>query len=204
MTQYFFVDESGDPGLEGQASSSSHFVIAMVQLPARIPLHPLVNLRKALRVKTTFEFKYHTTTTLQKDLFFSEVLHIPFRVRAVALDKARVGVQWRNLPPTELVTELIIRLTFRASELDIANEVLIIDGATPAICRRLRVRFTEWCKQEKRVRPFKNIIGANSRNEDGLQMADMMAGAIRLHAMNIFSDHFHCISSRIVDLWELP
>ena len=69
--------------------------------------------------------------------------------------------------PPELVAELIIRLAFRASELDIANEVLIIDGATPAFCRNLRVRFTERCKQEKRIRPYKNIIGANSRNEDG-------------------------------------
>ena len=204
MTQYFFVDESGDPGLEGQASSSSHFVITMVQLPARVSLRPLVTLRKALQVKTTFEFKYHTTTTAQKDLFFKEVLHIPFRVRAVVLNKAHIGMQWRNLQPPELVAELIIRLTFRASELDIANEVLIIDGATPAFCRHLRVRFTERCKQEKRIRPFKNIIGANSRNEDGLQMADMMAGAIRLHAMNISSEHSYYISSRVVDLWELP
>jgi len=127
MRQYFFVDESGDPGLEGQASSSSHFVITMVQLPARLSLRPLVDLRKALQVKTTFEFKYHSTTPSQKDLFFKEVLHIPFRIRAVAMNKAHIGLQWRNLPPPELVVELIIRLTFRASELDIANEVLIID-----------------------------------------------------------------------------
>jgi hypothetical protein len=66
------------------------------------------------------------------------------------------------------------------------------------------VRFTERCKQEKRIRPYKNIIGANSRNEDGLQMADMMAGAIRLRAMNISSEHFSYISSRVVDLWKLP
>jgi hypothetical protein len=126
MTQYFFVDESGDPGLEGQASSSSHFVITMVQLPARVSLRPLVNLRKALQVKSTFEFKYHTTTTSQKDLFFKEILHIPFRVRAVSLNKARIDVQLRNLQPPELVTELIILLTFPASELDIANEVLMV------------------------------------------------------------------------------
>src|ERR1044071_988702 len=99
MTQYFFVDESGDPGLAGKSSSSSHFVITMVQLPARVPLRPLVNLRRALQVKTTFEFKYHTTTTTQKDLFFRDVLHIPFRVRAVALNKAHIGVHLRNLQP---------------------------------------------------------------------------------------------------------
>ena len=98
--------------------------------------------------------------------------------------------------------ELIISLTLRASQLDIANDVLIIDGATQAFCRQLRVRFTGRCKQEKRIRPFKSIIGANSRNEDGLQIADMMAGAIRLHAMKISSGHFYCVSPRIVDIWE--
>ena len=56
MTQYFYIDESGDAGLQGQASSSSHFVIAMVQLPDRAPLRPLVNLRKALNTSAGFEF----------------------------------------------------------------------------------------------------------------------------------------------------
>ena len=93
-------------------------------------------------------------------------------------------------------------MTFRASELDIANELLIIDGATPVFCRSLRVQFTDRCKQQRRIRPFKHIVGANSRNEDGLQLADMIAGAIRLHAMNISSEHFNLISPRIVDVWQ--
>jgi hypothetical protein len=57
MTQYFFVDESGDPGLEGEPGSSSHFVIAMVQLPERRPLYPLARVRKTLGLSPTFEFK---------------------------------------------------------------------------------------------------------------------------------------------------
>lgn len=36
MTQYFYIDESGDAGLHGQASSSSHFVIVMVSYPERV------------------------------------------------------------------------------------------------------------------------------------------------------------------------
>jgi hypothetical protein len=102
------------------------------------------------------------------------------------------------------VSELIVRLTLRASELDIANEILIVDGATPTFCRDLRVRFTERCKQETRVRPFKKIIGGNSKNEDGLQVADMIAGALRLYAMGTSSEHFGIVSPRIVDLWNLP
>ena len=125
-------------------------------------------------------------------------------MRAVALDKAQIGLMFNTLSPQELTIELIIRLTLRASELDIANEILIIDGATTMFCRNLRVKFTEWCKREKRIRPFKNIIGADSRNEDGLQVADMVAGAIRLQAIGMSNDHFQLIAPCIVDLWDLP
>ncbi len=102
------------------------------------------------------------------------------------------------------MTELIIGLAIRASELDIANEILIIDGATPVFCRNLRVQFSERTKREERIRPFKKIIGGDSRFEDGLQLADMIAGAIRLHTMGISSHHFYSISQRIVDLWNVP
>jgi len=203
MTQYFFVDESGDPGLEGEAGSSSHFVVTMVQMPNRAPLYPLIQVRKVLGLSPTFEFKYYKTATAPKERFFRDVLSIPFRVQALVVNKRKLSSNFQQLSPQELTTKLIIQLTFRASELDIANEILIIDGATPAFCRSLRVQFTEYCKRQKRIRPFKNIVGANSRNEDGLQLADMIAGAIRLHAMGIYSEHFYCISSRIVDLWEL-
>lgn len=94
MTQYFLIDESGDPGLDGSAGSSSHFVLAMVQLPNRAPLDSLAHVRKALGFPDTFEFKYHKTAFGPKDLFFSEVLSIPFRVRAVVVDK-------KQLIPTE-------------------------------------------------------------------------------------------------------
>ncbi len=202
--QYFFVDESGDAGLEGQASSSSHFVLAMVQLPERAPLQPLVALRKAIHVSPNFEFKYHQSKPLPRDRFFHDVLKTPFRVRAVVLDKARIGASFSCLSPHEMIIELIIGLTMRAEVLDISNDILIIDGATPAFCRDLRIEFTKRYKREKRIRPFKNIIGANSKNEDGLQLADMIAGVLRIHELRGSSKHFRLISPRIVDLWRLP
>jgi hypothetical protein len=204
MTQYFYVDESGDAGLEGQASSSSHFVMAMVQLPERAPLQPLANLRKAFNVSSGFEFKYHKTTPMQKERFFKEILMTPFRVRAVVLDKTQIGLLFNMLSSRDLMIELIVGLTLRASELDISNDILIIDGASPALCRDLRVHFTERYKSERRIRPFKNIIGADSKNEDGLQVADMIAGALRLGAMGISSEPLQLVYPRIVDLWRLP
>ncbi|KXK15141.1 MAG: hypothetical protein UZ14_CFX002000852 [Chloroflexi bacterium OLB14] len=203
MTQYFFTDESGDAGLEGQASSSSHFVIAMVQLPERVSLTPLVKLRKTLNLSPTFEFKYHKTTNIQKDYFFKGILEIPFRVRVAVLNKSAIGSMFNNLSPQQLTIELLVKLTLRASELDISNDILIIDGATPSFSRNLRVQFSEICKREERIRPFKNIIGADSKNEDGLQLADMIAGAVRLQAMEVSIENFQIISNRIVDYWKI-
>jgi hypothetical protein len=204
MTQYFYVDESGDAGLEGQTSSSSHFVMAMVQLPERARLKPLVELRNALHVSPNFEFKFHQSKPLQRGRFFRDILKSSFRVRAVVVDKSRIGLAYQNLSPRDFTIQLIVGLTMRADELDISNEILIIDGASPAFCRDLRLALTERHRREERVRPFKNIIGANSKNEDGLQLADMIAGAIRLHAIGLSSEHFQVISARIVDLWRLP
>lgn len=204
MTQYFFVDESGDAGLGRQASSSSHFVIAMIQLPERIALSPLVALRQELNLSPYFEFKYHKTTNFQKDRFFSEIEEIPFRARIAILDKVTIGRLFEKYSPSDLVFELMIGLTLRASELDISNDILVMDGATPSFRKDLRVRFSERCKQNGRIRPFKNIIGADSKKEDGLQLADMVAGAVRVHATGNPSRHFHSISPFIVDLWNVP
>ncbi len=65
MTQYHFLDESGDPGLVGSASSSSHFALAMVQLTERAPLPDLARTRQRLHLPPGFEFKYHKTTLEQ-------------------------------------------------------------------------------------------------------------------------------------------
>ena len=91
MTQYFFVDESGDPGLEGEQASSSHFVLAMVQAAQRAS-HSMSSQScgKHLAFQPTFEFQIYKTATAQKHAFFQSILPVPFRVRtAVVLDKIR-------------------------------------------------------------------------------------------------------------------
>jgi hypothetical protein len=82
--------------------------------------------------------------------------------------------------------------------------VLIIDEATPSFIRALRLRLSKESRMLNRVRPFKNIIGANSNREDGLQVADMIAGAIRHHALGDEKEYFPLFADKIVDLWEVP
>ena len=204
MTQYHHLDESGDPGSIDTAGASSHYVLAMVQMAEHAPIPELAAVRRALYLPPLFEFKYYTTTPTQKRVFFDALQALPFRVRCVALDKSRLSVDWVRLSGQALTVELIVRLTLRASALDIANDVLIIDGGTPTLRRAVRIRLSDECRRTDRVRPFGKIVGGRSRREDGLQVADMIAGAIRQHRMGVESGYYKTFAGRIADVWAIP
>lgn len=204
MAQYHFLDESGDPGLSGLATSSSHFALAMVQLVNRGPLPELEELRNRFRLPD-FEFKYQKTTVVHKDAFFSVVQTIPFRVRAVVVEKAGLGKRFVALSGQDIVIEFIVGLTLRAPELDLTDDTLIIDGTTPAFRRALRIKLSDECyRMGRRSRPFKKIVSADSKREDGIQLADMVVGAVRQHVMGVESRYYKMFAAKVVDLWKAP
>lgn len=75
MPQYFFVDESGEPGFH-RLSASPYFVLAMVQTPGWEPIEELSNLRKDLHLSPQFEFHYSKMSLLQKQAFYGAVLPV--------------------------------------------------------------------------------------------------------------------------------
>jgi Protein of unknown function (DUF3800) len=204
LTQYHNLDDSGDPGPGVAAGSSTHFALAMVQLAERAPLPELATVRSAFHLPPMFEFKYHKTTPAQREGFLNAIQKIPFRVRAVVVDKSGLPEPYSLMRGEDLRVEFIVRLILRAQVPDLANDVLIIDGVTPRLCREVRVRLSEECRREKRVRPFSKIIGSRSKTEDGLQLADMIAGATRHYVMNVEPTYFDSFARKVIDLWQVP
>ena len=202
MTQYFHVDESGDPGIHS-LKGVPYFILAMVQLPDREPITRFEILRRELRVSPTFEFHFHQMNPAQKTTFFSSINEIEFRVRAAILLKADAPPGYKEMNGTDVIINLIGQLTFRASPLDIGNDVLILDGLAEPVRKALRINLSSECKRLKRVRPFKNIISEDSRHNDGLQLADMVTGAIRDRALKNDSVYYQAFANRVVDLWQV-
>ena len=200
MTQYYHIDESGDPGLVSGKKSSAYFVIAMVQLPSREVIPQLVDLREAFHLPPDFEFHYKKMSIRQKVGFFESIANFPYRVRAIYLDKASFFLAGQPPDSADLIVEMITRLVLRASPLDITDDVLILDAAPPSIRTKLRIRLSEDCHRLERPRLFKKIISADSSNEEGLQLADMVAGAIRQYVMHEEDRFFLAIGKRVVDL----
>jgi hypothetical protein len=203
MTQYHFLDDSGDPGLSGAAGSSSHFVLAMVQLAERAPLAELAAVRNAFHLPEQFELKYYRTKPRHRTLFFQVIRAIPFRVRAVVINKASLSQRFAEMGGQDMTLEFVAHLSLRAEPLDLAGDVLVIDDATPSFIRALRVRLSTESRTMRRVRPFMKIVGGRSNREDGLQLADMIAGALRHHYVGDPEDYFPLFKDKVVDMWKV-
>lgn len=200
--QYFFVDESGDAGLQSR-QGSAYFVIAMVQMPKWEPIPELAVLRRDLHLAPSFEFHYVKMSAFQKQAFYKVVSPVAFRVRSAVLLKDDLPALYRTMSGFELTIELLTRLTLRASPLDIGGDILVLDGATDALRSALRIRLSQECRKTNRARPFGKIATASSKKEDGLQLADMVAGAIRDHALGRNFEYRQVFLKKIVDLWEV-
>jgi hypothetical protein len=202
MTQYFFADESGEPGLQSDRGSA-YFVIAMAQMPKWEPIPELAALRKDLHLSPSFEFHYVKMSAVQKQTFYQAVIPVAFRVRSAVLLKDNLPAFYREMNGFELTIELLTGLTLRASPLDIGGDILVIDGATDALRSALRIRLSQECRKTNRPRPFGKIATASSKREDGLQLADMVVGAIRDHALGRSVEYRQTFMNKIVDLWEV-
>jgi hypothetical protein len=200
--QYFFVDESGDPGLRNP-KNSPYYIVAMAQLPNREPIAELAALRRELRLAPNFEFHFYQMNSEQKERFFRAIQPLSFRIRTAALIKSDVPLELRNLNSTELAMELLTNLTLRSSPLDIANDILVLDSVPETFLKSLRVHFTRAYKLERRERPFKKFVSSDSRHDDGLQLADMAAGAIRQYIWEDDSAYYQMFSRKVVDLWRV-
>jgi len=203
VPQYHNLDESGDLGRVTARNASGYLVLAMVQLSEHGPLYGLHAAREELALPTQYEFKSYKTTPHQKRVFFQEVRAMSFQIRAVVLDKRDASSKLEHLTGDALMIELIVGLTMRASAREIADDVLIIDGGTPALCRAVRIHLSRACRKSNRLHPFAKIVGGRSRSEDGLQLADMIAGAIRLHLIGGEGENYRSFEKKIVDLWQV-
>lgn len=204
MAQYFHLDDSGDPGMDRAAGSSNHFTLAMVQLPERAPIDVFAAVRETLYLPSSFEFHYYRSKPHQKVIFFNAIKRLRFRVRAVFINKYALEKAYQAMDGQQFAIEFLTRLILRASDLDIGNDVLVIDGATLAFMRALRIRLSQECRSYKRVRPFRKIVSGESKREDGLQLADMIAGAVSNHLLGEESAFYPMFADKVSDLWQAP
>lgn len=208
-TVYAFMDESGDPGSLARASASSHFVLVLVETIAPETLEQeLKRLRAALNVSSVFEFRYHETRSVERRAAFFVLVHaLDLKIRVAVIDKAKLPASFAAFDAA-LYAFALGELVARASPQDLQDAILIMDGeggeTTEKTLNNIRRHLTRLYNEQKRARAFRKLIARNSRNEAGLQFADMVAGAFAERVKHGESPYDDYIDSKLVDLWEYP
>lgn len=182
--QFVFIDDSGDAGFKGAASS--HFVIAcaifMDDLIAEEAALIMRKYRRSIGWSDDHEFKFAKT----KKQYVKEVLRLvcklDFKISAVIVDKSEIKT---TKPPRNfynlIIKELLIRLPLK-------NASIRIDGHGGTNYIRNACSYFRKNANEKTYK-VSDIKYADSKENMLIQLADLIAGSIFRSTQTNKADH---------------
>lgn len=177
-----FIDESGDPGFKIQSGSSKFFVLILVifdnELNAQNASDRIKKFKSDMKKSSKYENKFNKLEKFERILFLEEIKHCRFSIRGLIVDKETIS-------PTNLSKDNNLYYNFFLKQLLEHNKLIIkdakihLDGASK---RKFKKTTTSYLRQGLRKnKKIKSIKFVNSKNDDLIQLADMVAGSIRRH-----------------------
>lgn len=177
MTIRIYVDWSGDPGFKFRQGSSELLVIATVMSDEELNIK---NLRSKLLLPENYEFHFAKTNRHIREYFrnfINNELEIP-SVVVLRTDKQYLSKNTRQKKGEQIIADMITYCVINLPNELLNNSTLYYDGEKEQLSFKntLRSTLSNSLPPEIFLRAVKAVSA--SRN-DGLQIADMIAGFIR-------------------------
>lgn len=177
-----FIDDSGDAGFKLEKGSSPYFVIACVifkdDLEAMKASVRIKELRRELKFPDNVEFKFHKSSKIVKESFLRAINIFDFQVRSIVVEKSRIiSDELRNNKNS--FYSYVIKLVLQHSNNEILNAKIRIDGSGDRTFRKSFLTYLRKQLNSKQKTIMKNCKLVNSKSDDLIQLADMVAGSIR-------------------------
>ncbi len=203
-----FIDESGDAGFKVSKGSTPVFVIALVifddELEAEETALKIKKYRRSIGKTENYEFKFSKSSREYRLKFLDVTKACKFRVRAIAFKKEAVYSD--NLrSDIRRFYNYAVKLVLQHNNDTISNAKIRIDGLGE---RKFRQSLTVYLRKElnhKEKQVLKNLRFKDSNKDVLIQLADMVAGAIKRSYDTDKTDHTdykNIIKNRIEDVWE--
>lgn len=185
------MDESGDPGFKLDQGSSKWFIVAMVLFShdaAVTRASFLINqTRRRLGLAESYEFKFNKTSPQEKRAFFEAVIKCDFTIRAAVFDKAKVKAHY----PVKFKRHFYhyaIRTLLEIDKTQIQHARIYVDTFGSQVFRQTLSRYLSDHLNTSQSTIMDNLIFKDSKYDNTLQLADMVAGALHRSYLHKFAD----------------
>jgi hypothetical protein len=175
-----FIDDSGDPGLKLDKGSSKHFVIACVifddNLDAEEAALKIKRLRRSLNWRDDHEFKFNKASKIIRLAFLNEAKGCKFRIRAIVADKSAIRSPELRKSKNKFYNYMIKEVLSKSDGF-IRDGRIRLDGHED---RAYKKAATAYFRQQANPKGavIKDMKFVNSKNDNLVQLADMVAGSI--------------------------
>jgi len=203
-----FIDDSGDPGFNIAGGASEYFVVACIifddELIAEETALAIKKYRRKVSFPDTVEFKFAKSRNEIKKGFLRAVSKFDFRIRAVVVNKSIIRSEELKHSKGSFYNYFIKQVLLH-NKGTLKNSKIKLDGRGD---RLFRLSLTTYLRRELNVserKVMKNLRLVNSKQNVLIQMADMIAGAIRRSYDQSKKDnkaYRAIINKKIEDCWE--
>lgn len=179
---HVFIDDSGDAGFKLNAGSSRHFVIAccVFESPesAERTAQKIRDFKRDLGWSPEEEIKFSKTRSEIRFNFLNQVCSNDFFVRAIVVDK-------KVIKSDHLITmhrnfyNYIINMVLTHSNGTIRDAKVRIDGSGSREYKQAMQVYLKYQSNSSEFCKVKEVSFVNSKGDQLIQLADMIAGATR-------------------------
>lgn len=181
MPKYLFLDWSGDVGFKFGRGSSEYLVLALVSSTdyGRVR-KTLVSLRRELGLSPLFEFHYRQTPPELKEAFFDVLTGSPFSSDILVVHKPSLPRSFVRMKEAEIYGHFASDLILRTGQTTVEQALLLVDAqrSDMVLVRGIRVAVSFALEEAEVAYGVRKVKARPAREEDGIQIADMIAGAM--------------------------
>ena len=172
-----YLDWAGDAGFKFRAASSRYLSISVVASKT-LPSDTLDIIREQFHLGKAFYFHFTNASELIKPPFFAALARTDLQGVVLRVDKLKLSETFHKMSGAMLIGYFVAEAASHLPEQFIAKQVLIFDGSRDeiALTQIIRVAISAKLKESGLPR-FRRVTPRPAREEDGLQVADMLAGA---------------------------
>lgn len=175
-----FIDDSGDAGFKLDRGSSQHFVIACIifddNLDAEETALKIKRLRRELNWRDDHEFKFNKMNKALRLQFLGHIKNCSFRVRAIVADKSIIRSPELRRNKNKFYNYMIKEVLSKSDGV-MRDARIRLDGHED---RAYKKAAATYFRQQVNARSnvIRDMKFVNSKNDNLIQLADMIAGSI--------------------------